>query len=149
MLKRPQVSLTALLEHIPQVSSTALEDAQVAEQVEIQTKYQGYVDRQRVEVDRTASQGELPIPADFDYRSIKSLSHEVLHKLLAARPQTIGQASRISGVTPAAISLLLVSLKRQAKASVAAISDSRRTPAGSPSQDPAPAGTTTGGLSAA
>ena len=149
LLKRPQVSLPAMLEHIPQTWSTALEDAQVAEQVEIQTKYQGYVDRQRLEVDRTASQGELPIPADFDYRSVKSLSHEVLHKLLAARPQTVGQASRISGVTPAAISLLLVSLKRQAKASAATTSGSKRTPAGSAAQDPAPASATADGSPAA
>ena len=132
ILKRPQVHLAQLLERLPEASSPALEDAQVAEQVEIQTKYQGYVDRQRVEVDRAASQEALEIPLDFDYGAVKSLSHEVLQKLQAARPQTIGQASRISGVTPAAISLLLVSLKRLAKVPRVAAAGDRRPFAGQP-----------------
>ena len=140
LLKRPQVSLSDLLENLPQASSPELQDRQVAEQVEIQTKYHGYVERQRVEVDRAASQEALAIPADFDYRSVKSLSHEVLQKLLAARPQTIGQASRISGVTPAAISLLLVSLKRLGKGPGATATRPRRTStANAAQQDAVPA----------
>ena len=149
LLKRPQVSLAAMLEHLPQVASRELEDARVAEQVEIQTKYQGYVDRQRVEVDRAASQEALPIPEDFDYRSVKSLSHEVLQKLLAAKPQTVGQASRISGVTPAAISLLLVSLKRLGKRPPSMAGNPERTTAGSAGQDPAPASESDAGSAAA
>jgi tRNA uridine 5-carboxymethylaminomethyl modification enzyme len=115
LLRRPEVTLAALRSHLPEAWSPDLDDPQVAEQVEIQTKYQGYVDRQRVEVDRAAHQEALAIPVDFDFNSVKSLSNEVLQKLQAAKPQTLGQASRVSGVTPAAISLLLVSLKRMEK----------------------------------
>ncbi len=149
LLKRPQVSLAAMLDHLPQASSAVLADAQVAEQVEIQIKYQGYVDRQQVEVDRAASQESLPIPLDFDYRSVKSLSHEVLQKLLAAKPRTIGQASRISGVTPAAISLLLVSLKRLGKGPAATASAATRAPAGRREQDAGPAHAAGSGSAAA
>ncbi len=117
ILKRPEVTLSAMTRYIPEAASPTLAEPQVAEQLEIQTKYQGYVDRQRLEVDRAAGQEALEIPADFDYGAVGSLSHEVLQKLQALRPQTIGQASRISGVTPAAISLLLVSLKRGGKPS--------------------------------
>ena len=112
ILRRPEVSLRALRDLVDGADSVAFEDSQVAEQVEIQTKYQGYIDRQRVEVGRAAAQEGTPIPADFDFGGIRSLSNEVRQKLMAARPTTVGQASRISGVTPAAISLLLVSLKR-------------------------------------
>jgi hypothetical protein len=105
-----------LRELFPEADSPDLDDPQVAQQVEIQVKYQGYIDRQRLEVDRAAGQESLAIPLDFDFSSVKSLSHEVLQKLQSVRPHTIGQASRISGMTPAAISLLLVSLKRQRKA---------------------------------
>ena len=112
LLRRPAVTLPQLLALVPEASSPALEDRQVAEQVEIQTKYQGYIDRQRIEVERAARQSGTPLPPDFDYATVKGLSAEVLQKLQAARPATVGQASRISGVTPAAISLLLVNLKR-------------------------------------
>ena len=105
-------TLSKLMDAIPEASSADLEDPQVAEQVEIQAKYQGYIDRQRVEVERAARQAGTPLPPDFDYAAVKGLSAEVLQKLQAARPATVGQASRISGVTPAAISLLLVNLKR-------------------------------------
>ena len=115
LLRRPGVSLSRLLSVVPEVASTALEDPQIAEQVEIQTKYQGYIDRQRLEVERTARQSATPLPPDFDYAAVKGLSSEVLQKLQAAKPATVGQASRISGVTPAAISLLLVNLKRMHK----------------------------------
>jgi tRNA uridine 5-carboxymethylaminomethyl modification enzyme len=84
----------------------------VAEQVEIQAKYEGYIERQREEVERRAAMESRALPAALDYRDVKGLSAEVQQKLNRHRPETIGQASRISGVTPAAISLLLVHLKR-------------------------------------
>jgi tRNA uridine 5-carboxymethylaminomethyl modification enzyme len=87
-------------------------DAAVAEQVEIQAKYEGYIERQRAEVERSAALETRALPTDLDYREVKGLSTEVQQKLNRHRPQTIGQAARISGVTPAAISLLLVHLKR-------------------------------------
>ncbi len=115
ILRRPEVSLRRMRDLIEEANSEALDSPQVAEQVEIQTKYQGYIDRQQLEVDRTAHHSGLSIPADFDYGSVKGLSKEVLQKLQAGKPATLGQASRISGVTPAAISLLLVTLKRLQK----------------------------------
>jgi tRNA uridine 5-carboxymethylaminomethyl modification enzyme len=120
ILRRPEVSLRALRTLVDGADSPAFADAQVAEQVEIQTKYQGYIERQRVEVGRAAAQEGTVIPADFDFGSIRSLSSEVRQKLMAARPTTVGQASRISGVTPAAISLLLVNLKRSRNPAAAA-----------------------------
>jgi tRNA uridine 5-carboxymethylaminomethyl modification enzyme len=84
----------------------------VIQQIEIQAKYQGYVERQRTEVERRAGEEEQPLPADLDYAAVRGLSKEVQQKLAQHRPETIGQAARISGVTPAAISLLLVHLKR-------------------------------------
>jgi tRNA uridine 5-carboxymethylaminomethyl modification enzyme len=125
LLKRPGVTLSRLREAVPEAGEEVLTDPQVAEQVEIQIKYQGYVERQRVEVDRAAHQEALVIPEDFDFGTVKSLSHEVLQKLQTVRPKTVGQASRISGMTPAGISLLLVALKRRQKRS-----------AGEPPSDP-------------
>jgi tRNA uridine 5-carboxymethylaminomethyl modification enzyme len=87
-------------------------DPAVAEQVEIRIKYRGYIARQHEEVQRRASAENLRLPAEIDYRQVRGLSAEVQQKLDAQRPETIGQASRISGVTPAAIALLLVHLKR-------------------------------------
>ena len=91
----------------------------VAEQVEIAAKYAGYIERQRDEVERQLSQELLPLPADLDYSTVRGLSKEVTQKLNQHRPETVGQASRIQGVTPAAVSLLLVYLKRRALAGVA------------------------------
>jgi tRNA uridine 5-carboxymethylaminomethyl modification enzyme len=108
LLKRPGVthaSIAAL------VQSGAV-DAVVAEQVEIQAKYQGYIARQLDEVARAESHENLGLPSDLDYRSVRGLSIEVQQKLNDHRPETVGQASRISGITPAALSLLLVHLKR-------------------------------------
>jgi len=85
---------------------------EVAEQVEIQLKYQGYIDRQQQEVERQANQSHQVIPADLDWSAITGLSFEVRQRLSQHRPETVGQASRIQGVTPAAISLLLIHLKR-------------------------------------
>jgi tRNA uridine 5-carboxymethylaminomethyl modification enzyme len=84
----------------------------VIEQVEIGIKYAGYIDKQRDEVERTAAYEHLKLPADLDYAQVQALSFEVRQKLAKHRPETLGQASRISGITPAAISLLLVHLKK-------------------------------------
>ncbi len=84
----------------------------VIEQVEIGTKYAGYIDKQHDEVQRAAQHENLPLPPDFDYGAVPALSFEVRQKLATHRPQTLGQASRISGITPAAISLLLVHLRK-------------------------------------
>jgi len=110
MLRRPEV-------HYADVAGESMLDPQVAEQVEIQVKYQGYIERQHEEVARRREFEALSLPADFDYRGVTGLSAEVQQKLTRYRPATIGQASRISGVTPAAISLLLVHLKRGFQAS--------------------------------
>ena len=85
---------------------------EAAAQVEVRAKYEGYIERQRVEVARRQEHEMLPLPPDLDYTSVKGLSKEAQQKLNRHRPETIGQASRISGITPAAISLLLVHLKR-------------------------------------
>jgi tRNA uridine 5-carboxymethylaminomethyl modification enzyme len=87
-------------------------DAEAASQVEIRAKYEGYIERQRVEVARRQEHETLALPAALDYANVKGLSKEAQQKLNRHRPETIGQASRISGITPAAISLLLVHLKR-------------------------------------
>ena len=89
----------------------------VAEQVEIAAKYAGYIERQRDEVDRQLSQERVRLPHDLDYSTVRGLSKEVTQKLNQHKPETVGQASRIQGVTPAAISLLLVYLKRRSLAS--------------------------------
>jgi tRNA uridine 5-carboxymethylaminomethyl modification enzyme len=111
LLRRPAVSYSGLMT-LPG-AGPALADTEAAEQVEIQAKYQGYVERQHEEVQRGMQQESLQLPADFDYTGVSGLSREVQQKLAQHRPQTIGQASRISGITPAAISLLLVHLKRR------------------------------------
>ena len=91
-------------------------DSRVAEQVEIQCKYHGYIERQREEIERQQRNEHKRLPADLDYHAVKGLSAEVREKLAAVRPETLGQAARIPGVTPAAVSLLLVHLKKSAPA---------------------------------
>jgi tRNA uridine 5-carboxymethylaminomethyl modification enzyme len=108
LLRRPDVSYCSL------PAQSALE-VDVREQIEIQAKYQGYIERQQAEVDRRAAQDSLPLPESLDYAEVRGLSNEARQKLATQRPETLGQAARISGVTPAAISLLLVHLKRGAK----------------------------------
>jgi len=88
-------------------------DPQVAEQVEIQIKYAGYIERQAEDIERLRRHENMQLPADFDFSAVDGLSNEVRHKLVNARPQTLGQASRIPGVTPAAVSLLLIYLKKR------------------------------------
>ena len=101
-------------------ATDALNDAE-KEQLEIQLKYAGYIDRQAKEVERHDHYENLKLPASFDYLEVKALSIEVRQKLNQNRPETLGQASRISGVTPAAISLLLVHLKKSGFNGFAAI----------------------------
>ncbi|HUY02171.1 MAG TPA: tRNA uridine-5-carboxymethylaminomethyl(34) synthesis enzyme MnmG [Rhodocyclaceae bacterium] len=111
LLRRPGVDYRSLMT-LPGAGE-ALADSQVAEQVEVQAKYQGYVDRQREEVAKGRANETLHLPADLDYAEVHGLSIEVRQRLAQHRPETLGQASRIQGVTPAAISLLLVHLKRR------------------------------------
>lgn len=110
LLRRPDVSYHSLSELSKEIK--AIEDIEVIRQIEIQAKYQGYIDRQRDEIARRSTQESLPIPADLDYSRVHGLSSEARQKLASLRPETVGQAGRISGMTPAAISLLLVHLKR-------------------------------------
>ena len=95
-----------------------MEDTVVTEQVEIQAKYEGYIARQQDDVARRLAQEDAVLPSNLDYADVRGLSNEVRQTLTRQRPQTIGQAARISGVTPAAISLLLVHLKRAGAAPV-------------------------------
>ena len=114
LLRRPEVSYADVLS----LSDDGLGEVEpaVREQVEIAAKYQGYIDRQTDEVARSRGQENTGLPSDLDYREIHGLPIEAQQKLNAQKPETIGQASRISGITPAAISLLLVYLKRQSRA---------------------------------
>lgn len=112
LLRRPELdyaSLTAAPEIGPPVT-----DARVAEQVEVQAKYSGYIERQQADIDRQRRHEEHSLPLDLDYSQVRGLSTEVSEKFRLHRPQTLGQAARIPGVTPAAISLLMVHLKKGA-----------------------------------
>jgi tRNA uridine 5-carboxymethylaminomethyl modification enzyme len=113
LLRRPEVSYQAVLT-LGEVGLGEVESA-VREQVEIAAKYQGYIDRQTDEVARNRGQENTKLPDDIDYREIHGLPIEAQQKLNAQKPETIGQASRISGITPAAISLLLVYMKRKSR----------------------------------
>jgi len=112
LLRRPEMDY-ATLTSMPELGP-AVDDPEVATQVEVQAKYSGYLERQREEIERQRRHESTAIPEGFDYDRVRGLSAEVLLKLKRSLPATIGQASRISGVTPAAISLLLVHLKRRA-----------------------------------
>lgn len=113
LLRRPEVSYEQVLS-LGEMGLGEIEPA-VREQVEISAKYQGYIDRQIEEVARSRGQENTKLPADLDYREIHGLPIEAQQKLNAHKPETIGQASRISGITPAAISLLLVHIKRKSR----------------------------------
>jgi len=110
LLRRPGVTYASLMT-LPG-AGVADVDPVVAEQVEVATKYAGYIDRQQEEIARHRAQEILRLPSDLDYRTVHGLSTEVQHNLNLHKPETLGQAARISGITPAAISLLLVHLKR-------------------------------------
>jgi tRNA uridine 5-carboxymethylaminomethyl modification enzyme len=109
LLKRPELGYA----DIGGLKGEAVEDAEVAEQVEIQAKYAGYVDRQAEEIARLQRHEATPLPEGFDYGAVDGLSFEVRQKLQSAQPATLAQASRVAGVTPAAISLLLIHLKKR------------------------------------
>ena len=111
LLRRPQVTYEKLMT-LPVVGDS-VKDPAVAEQIEIQAKYQGYIERQQQEIDKLKRNEETALPENFDFEAVKGLSNEVKQKLMNHKPANIGQASRISGVTPAAISLLLVHLKKR------------------------------------
>lgn len=110
LLRRPEVDVQQLLSFL---DGTEGMDPQVAEQVEIQAKYAGYIDRQQTEIDKALRYDHLRLPEIIDYNGVPGLSNEVSEKLKKQRPETLGQASRIPGITPAAISLLLVYLKKK------------------------------------
>ena len=119
LLRRPNVTYKSLMS-IDNVGP-AVEDQKVAEQVEVQFKYAGYIDRQTLEIDKQKKHEEMKLPSDFDYSGIKGgLSNEARQKLQDQKPTTIGQASRIPGITPATISILMVYLKKYGHKNVSA-----------------------------
>jgi tRNA uridine 5-carboxymethylaminomethyl modification enzyme len=109
LIKRPELDYAS----VAGLKGEPVSDARVAEQVEIQLKYAGYIDRQREEIAQMQRQENTPLPDDFDYAAVGGLSNELRTKLEQQRPQTLAQAARIQGMTPAAISLLLVHLKKR------------------------------------
>lgn len=123
LLRRPNVTYDQL--HTLEVSGwdplsdKAMTDPAIREQVEIQIKYQGYIERQQADVARVGELEDVALSVDMDYNDVRGLSKEVQQKLNQHKPQTLGQASRISGITPAAISILLVHLKKQQQANKA------------------------------
>jgi tRNA uridine 5-carboxymethylaminomethyl modification enzyme len=112
LLRRPELGYRAL-QRIPGVGP-GIDDPRVAEQLEVEAKYHGYVERQQDEIARQRRHQDMGLPEDLDYGEIRGLSFEVRQKLASQRPVTLGQASRIPGVTPAAVSLLLVHLRKRA-----------------------------------
>jgi tRNA uridine 5-carboxymethylaminomethyl modification enzyme len=112
LLKRPELSVADIYSVNDQPMGSALA-VQVAEQVEISAKYAGYIERQEEEIQRLRQHEETPLPEDFDYSSVEGLSNEIKQKLISQKPDNLGRASRIPGVTPAAISLLLIYLKKR------------------------------------
>jgi tRNA uridine 5-carboxymethylaminomethyl modification enzyme len=121
LLRRPEVSYPDLVEAVGEGTGEWRDDerlcAQVALQVDVQAKYRGYIERQREEVERQRRHEETRLPDEFDYAAVRGLSNEVRQRLTEHRPVTLGQAARIPGVTPAAVSLLLIHLKRAHSAS--------------------------------
>jgi len=115
LLRRPELSYESLLSLPTSEAHVSYEDIpeDVRQQVDIAAKYQGYIDRQQEEIERALGNEHTKLPEDMDYSDVHGLSIEVQQKLALHKPQTIGQASRVSGVTPVAVSLLLVYLKRK------------------------------------
>lgn len=111
LLKRPEISIQHLVQHSEILNEFT--DISALEQVEIQIKYAGYIDRQTSEIDKQLRYEEQPLPQNFDYGSVTGLSNEVKEKLNRQKPTTLGHASRIPGITPAAISLLLIHIKKR------------------------------------
>jgi tRNA uridine 5-carboxymethylaminomethyl modification enzyme len=110
LLRRPEVRYADLL-RLPCLEDLGI-SAEVAEQVEIQARYHGYIERQEAEIERNRRDETTMLPEDLDYKQVRGLSNEALQKLSSHRPLTLGQAFRIPGMTPAAISLLRIHLKR-------------------------------------
>lgn len=110
LLRRPEVDIAHLLSFVEDGDNI---DEAVAEQVEIQSKYEGYLARQQTDIDKALRYDSLKLPTDFDYTEVSGLSNELVEKLQRQRPETLGQASRMQGMTPAAVSLLLVYLKKK------------------------------------
>jgi tRNA uridine 5-carboxymethylaminomethyl modification enzyme len=109
LLRRPEI----VYRHVAEISGEQAKDAIVAEQVEIEIKYEGYIARQTDEIERLRRNENTALPIDLDFDVIGGLSNEIRQKLKTVRPETIAQASRIQGVTPAAVSQLLVHLKKR------------------------------------
>ena len=110
LLRRPGVTYRSV--HELEGSGSPVDDDVIADQIEVAIKYEGYIERQQTEIARQREHASTPLPVELDYRNVRGLSVEVQQKLNAHRPETLGQAARLSGMTPAAISLLLVHLKR-------------------------------------
>jgi len=112
LLVRPELSYQALSQ-LPEIGQGRVQDQGVAEQLDIQAKYAGYIKRQQVEIDKLREKESVSLPVDLDYLQVRGLSTEAREKLVRNRPQTLGQAGRIPGMTPAAMSLLLIHLKKR------------------------------------
>ncbi|MDE0844184.1 MAG: tRNA uridine-5-carboxymethylaminomethyl(34) synthesis enzyme MnmG, partial [Psychrobacter pacificensis] len=114
LLKRPQIRFA----DIAAITDSTV-DAQVGEQIEISVKYAGYIDRQQEDIDQMKRLENTALPLDFDYSVVSGLSNEIVQKLTQVRPATLAQAGRVSGVTPAAIQLLAMTVKKHKKAKAA------------------------------
>lgn len=125
LMRRPELDFSKIAEI---VGESHVSDA-VAEQVEIAAKYEGYINRQLDDIEKLKRNESMKLPADMDFDKVKGLSNEVKQKLLESRPETLGQASRIPGITPAAVSLLLVSLKKHRGAMPKPVAASKPKPA--------------------
>ena len=112
LLRRPDASYTLIQSTVPPPERLPPE---VVKQVEIETKYAGYIARQQAQVERVARLENRHIPADFDYRTVPGLRNEAREQLIQYRPLTVGQAARLSGVTPADVTILMVYLERPSK----------------------------------
>ncbi len=115
LLRRPELDYPALLVRLD-LPPAEVPDERIAAQMELEltvrARYAGYIERQHAEIERTRGHESAPLPGDFDYGNVKGLSNEARQRLAEVRPLTLGQASRVPGVTPAAISLLLIHMKR-------------------------------------
>jgi len=116
LIKRPEVDLAVLAAHSPETAALSTElGTEAARQLEIQLKYQGYINRQLAEVEKFKSLEKRKIPPDFNYQAVSGLTNELIQTLEDIRPASLGQASRLPGMTPAALSVLMIYLKKAAK----------------------------------
>jgi tRNA uridine 5-carboxymethylaminomethyl modification enzyme len=116
LLRRPEVDYAALVELVGEAPDAAQLDERIAAQRELEltvrARYAGYIQRQNEEIERTREHESAPLPPDLDYAKVTGLSNEVRQRLAEVRPLTLGQAARVPGVTPAAVSLLVIHMKR-------------------------------------